>query len=72
MYKNLVHTSQKTCRLAIMKNRALIVLTQIIDYCSTRPKCGVWTEGRLIAVTIDGSGESKFVPVQSTKAYRLR
>jgi len=34
MYKNLVPTSQKTCRLAIMKNRALPMLTQIIDYYS--------------------------------------
>jgi len=44
MYKNLVPTSQKTCRLAIMKNRALLMLTQIICYCSTRPKYGVWAE----------------------------
>jgi len=44
MYKNLVPTSQKTCCLAIMKNRALLMLTQIIDYCSRRPKYGVWAE----------------------------
>jgi len=72
MYKNLVPTSRKTCRLAIMKNRALLMLAQTIDYFSTRPKYGVWAELRLIAVTVSGTGESKLVPVQSTKAYSVR
>ena len=37
MYKNLVPTSQKTCRLAIIKNRTLLTLTQIID-CYSKGK----------------------------------
>jgi hypothetical protein len=56
VYKNLVPTSQKTCRFAIMKNSALLLLTQIISYCFTRPKYGVRAEWRLIVVTVGVQG----------------
>jgi hypothetical protein len=40
------------------------VLTQIIDYCSTRSNYTLWTEGRLIVVTVGGgTGEYNIVPV---------